>query len=432
MTDHLDDQRLDREIRAYLALRIERAGPVPTPVAMAERVVGRRSVSRATPRLVWVVAGLLAVALIGVLVIGAGMLPILPHVTVPRTVATTLVPTSVPTAAPTSPRQPGEVPTNGWIAYPTRAHDAESGKPGVSVIPGEIYLARLGEAGHRLAGGIAETVCPSFSPDGTMLSYMEGDDLVVLRGDPAGGLREEHRVRDSRRWNGACPIWSPSSDAIAFLAGDDPTARALHIDVHALTGSTMTLAAPPPAQTEEVLFANYNPLAWSPDGGTIAYAALDGVWLVHLDGTSAQRLSEVESWSVSWSPDGARVVFSGEQVIVQAVRAPYDIRFLGPGRDPVWAPLNDEIGFRSGDGLVVAQADGSSSRTVGSPGYGFGGWSPVGDYLLTMIEVSTHSYDLIAVSTTGSANITIASSIDTENSRNYPDMGDVSWQPVYP
>jgi hypothetical protein len=437
MTEDLDDQRFDRQIRAYLESRGEDLGLAPTAAEMAMIVVGRGSSrsprARGVPRLVWFgIAALLTLALVGVLVVGGGMLPTIAN----------------GTPAPTSPRQPGEVPGNGWIAYPTRAHDAQSGNPARSVIPGEINLARLGEASHRLTGGVADIICPSFSPDGAKLSYVEGDDLVVLGGDPATTMREEYRFRDIGRRSGTCPVWSPSSQSFAVLTGDDLSVQTLKLTILSLTAVEITVPVSPlPDATG--MFANDNPLAWAPDGGVIAYAALDGIWLVHLDGTNPQRLSEEESRSVSWSPDGSRLVYSDEEgrsvedggggfvdaggtVTVLTVRAPSELILLGRGDDPMWAPSTEEVAFRAGDGLKIAQADGSGSRLVHPSGYGFGGWSPVGDYLLMMIDVSGHSYDLVAVSTTGGANTVIAAAIETGSSRNFPDMGDVSWQPVYP
>jgi Tol biopolymer transport system component len=413
MIPTFDDQTLDREIRAYLDWRTERVSEAPSAAEMAS-LVGRHVGLRPQPNWVtsrtgWVLAAaLLALALVGVLIMGGGINRL--H--------------ADRTPAPTS-----AVPVNGWIAYPTRAHDAGNG------VLGEILLVTVGNAPRRIAGGTVETICPQFSPDGTKLSYVEGNDLVVLEGDPAQGMREAYRSSRAGRTAGACPIWSPSSQAIAFLAGDG-------IAVRGLDGVDRTIAAPTPRDVTGQLFGNHNPLAWSPDGSSIAYAAGDGIWLVPVDGRSAQRLSAAQSRYVSWSSDGSRIVFADElqlqdkgvsNITVLTINQPSDAIILGRGTKPAWAPLADEIAALTDGGLTVYRADRSGSRILRlASAYGFGGWSPDGGYALIMVDVSGQSYDLIAISTTGGDPVPIARAVNTGGSRNFPDMGDVSWQAHYP
>lgn len=75
MTDRMNDEQFDRELRTYLAWQAEDVADAPTPTEMAirigERAGARTRGLRLTPQLVWVVlASLLILALIGAAVAG--------------------------------------------------------------------------------------------------------------------------------------------------------------------------------------------------------------------------------------------------------------------------------------------------------------------------------------------------------------------------
>ena len=156
------------------------------------------------------------------------------------------------------------------------------------------------------------------------------------------------------------------------------------------------------------------------------------------------RISDARANSIGWSSDGSRLVYETtspsaqdrvvREVAVLTVASPAEVVSLGEGDKPVWAPSGDTIAFSSPDGLVIAHGDGSSRRVVkADAGYGFGGWSPRGDYLLYMFDRSGASFDMWAVSTIDGALVRITpTNVETGSSRNFPDMGDVSWQAIYP
>ena len=101
MTDGMREDAFDRQIRDFLAWQAAKTAGAPSAIEMAARIgagVGTRASGlRLTPHLVWVVlAGLLTVALVGTVVIGAGLL----QVSIPQQTPT---PRPSPTAVVSAP-----------------------------------------------------------------------------------------------------------------------------------------------------------------------------------------------------------------------------------------------------------------------------------------------------------------------------------------
>ena len=399
MTDQMRDERLDREIRSFLAWQSEDITDAPSATEIAMRISSRAGARTfgplLAPRLVWVLlAGLLVVAL-GAVVISALSRP----------------------AVVDAP------PTNGWIAYSTRAHGATSG------VQGEIFLVREGVEPRRVAGGDGRlAVCPSFSPDGTKLSYVHGGNVFVFSVDAAGQVREESGFGFAGLVRDACPVWSPSGDAVAVLATGE-------IVVHGHDRSIISLPVPDGAPVE---FAD-GLLAWAPEGTSIALATTTGIWLVPVDGSPPQRLSTSQAFSLSWSPDGSQLAFHEQvdgpngSVSVLTLGTDVPVVVLGPGSRPMWSPTGGSVAYPGAGGVVIQRADGSDRRVVGvENAYGFGGWSPDGEWLLQMVDVSGHDWDLVSAAANGASHSVIARQISTGSARNFPNLGDVSWQAVYP
>jgi len=102
---------------------------------------------------------------------------------------------------------------------------------------------------------------------------------------------------------------------------------------------------------------------WSPDGGRIAFTAIDGtdtdVWTCNPDGSGARRLttSSALDLSPSWSPDGKRLAFVSDragtpQLYVMNADGGEQRRLTFQGsynQTPQWSPRGDLIAFTARD-----------------------------------------------------------------------------------
>ena len=110
------------------------------------------------------------------------------------------------------------------------------------------------------------------------------------------------------------------------------------------------------------------PVAWAQDtpGGQIAYIGEDGnLWLTNMDGshqTQLTHLAEDKAWMYTWSPDGSRIAFLGEQshdlyVLTVADMSLHQVAGIERIYQLVWSP--------NGERLAVVTS-GDMRATVGS------------------------------------------------------------------
>jgi Tol biopolymer transport system component len=216
----------------------------------------------------------------------------------------------------------------------------------VAVVPGSaVYLMNLDGTGRKTLTGIVDwSVFPQWSPDGTRITIYEGN---------------------------------PYGDARLTAVALDGTRTSLVAGPNSLLGG---LAWARPDMNGLLYFAG--PRA---DNGAMT------VWRMNADGTGLVKLgSPTDSYDFTHpapSPDGKTVLYDVDPQGIMAIDiASLTVHALGlQGVFPVYSPDGAHITYVSGSALMVANSDGTNSRTLwGSSGTAVmaPSWSADGKWIL--------------------------------------------------
>lgn len=201
------------------------------------------------------------------------------------------------------------------IAY---THSVEAGARSE---PEEIAVMSAGGGDVRTLTRLGEIygTVGSWSPDGRQLVVDSADGLWVLNADGTNLHRLTPRSFTSGHGEDSDPVWSPTSDQIAFRR--DPSGRGTRLRsvVYTINSDGTGLARSSPHGA-----AAYDQ-AWSPDGTHLAYVVLPqdgpnrgtcsdrGIGISRPDGTDYRELAAGNRWiaSVDWAPDGQHLGYDG-------------------------------------------------------------------------------------------------------------------------
>ncbi|GAA2822864.1 amidohydrolase family protein [Nonomuraea rubra] len=197
---------------------------------------------------------------------------------------------------------------------------------------------------------------PAVSPDGSMVAFRALNDIYLMRdgGTPRPLFRD--------RWWKADPDFSPDGRRLAFVTDRTGTLNVWVRDLDTGTDRQLTRLTDSAALS----------VRWSPDGGEIAYLDQDGaLWILDVATGDLQKLfnATFEPGRPTWSPDG--------RTIALAAVVPYSRRY----REGLSKILL--VDRATGAGTYVDPAPHRSLQTRGDDGPV---WSPDGTMLAFAME----------------------------------------------
>ena len=341
MSDQMTGDRVDRQIREFLAWQGEDTHGAPSMADMAGHISARSVptviTGRVTSRLVWVVLlGLLLALAVATAAFFGGR-------------------SRVPTPLRFS---------NGWVAYSTQPGWVQVGSTDFSV-GGDIFLVREGIAPKLIVSRGPDTstnVCPRFSPDGSLLAY--GESKGSTRGLVAVGVSETGEITERARINvpgtglAPCAEWARDGTALAYRdrheTGPGVTPDFGTLILVSLGGSVLQATAADPQLDFVPTVDSPSPDSFStplvsPDGEKAVFQDERGLVVTDADGLDPRVIAERSLFYsiAAWSPDSQYVLAMEDSSAVMLVA----VSVAEPHERLVLAPSIAINGFRSYPGL---------------------------------------------------------------------------------
>lgn len=172
---------------------------------------------------------------------------------------------------------------------------------------GEVMVMRAdGSRRERLTSDQAVYAAPVISPDGQSIavaSRLGGSWSGIYLLDRFGASRT--RLVGRSTFDGS-PAWSPNGTQLAFrsqFAG--PYGDYSRIFVVARDGTGLRQLTPDVAATD---YVTDDAPSWSPDGARVVFSRSGVLWTINADGSGATSLG-INGMYPSWSPDGRQIAF---------------------------------------------------------------------------------------------------------------------------
>lgn len=171
------------------------------------------------------------------------------------------------------------------------------------------------------------------------------------------------------------PRWSPDGSMLSFLQVVVTTD--VGCDDHQETEDRLTVMQPDGSEQRTLVASQHIQQAgWAADGSSLYYTTgnLDGLWSVGVDGSTPEQINSMDGWQ-EVSPSGDRVAVIpfdhplDQTMSVAAIDGsdPTEIAAVGPyasGRDLRWSPDGGWIATIRRGRVLLVRPDGSERRVV--------------------------------------------------------------------